>query len=191
MELLKERILKEARVLTGQVIRVDAFINQQIDPVLAQAIGGEFARRFADAGVTRVLTVEASGIAFGLTTALALGVPMVFAKKHVGSNQTGEMFMAPVRSYTHGGVNHLSVSRRFIQPGDRVLIVDDFMAMGEAARGLASIAEQAGASVAGVGIVIEKAFQPGGASLRAAGYRVESLARIASITEDGSIVLCE
>jgi xanthine phosphoribosyltransferase len=191
LELLKERILREARVLPGHVVLVDAFINQQIDPELAQAIGVEFARRFAGAGVTRVLTAEASGIAFGLTAALALGVPMVFARKHVGSNQTGEMLMAPVRSYTHGGVNHLTVSKRFILPGDRVLIVDDFMAMGEAARGLVSITEQAGATVAGVGIVIEKAFQPGGESLREAGYRVEALARIAAVKEDGSIILYE
>lgn len=188
MELLKQRIRRQGRALPGGVIQVDAFLNHQIDPMLADAIAEEFAGRFQGEHISKVLTVEASGIAFAVLVALRLQVPLVFAKKRPGSNQGGaEQYTAAVRSYTKGGVNTIGVSREYLSAADRVLVIDDFMAMGEAAEGLCSLIHQAGAALAGVGVVIEKGFQPGGDRLRAQGIRVESLARIRSIGPDGDI----
>lgn len=189
VEQLKARIAKNGVVLPGGVIKVDAFLNHQIDPLLADAIADEFARRFADGGVSKVLTIEASGIAFAILTALKLRVPLLFAKKQASRNlgQDG-LYTARVHSFTKDTDHTIVVNAQYLRPEDRVLVVDDFMAMGEAALGLCSLVEQAGASLAGVGIVIEKGFQPGGALLRAKGIRVESLAIIQEVTPEGTLV---
>ena len=186
MQLLKDKIRNQGIVLSDRVLKVDAFLNHQVDPVLMQAIGREFARRFAAAGVDKVLTIETSGIAPALMTALTLGVPMVFARKQHSLTLFDDLLTARVYSFTKQVESTIAVSARHLRAGERVLIVDDFLAHGQAARGLASIVEQAGARVAGIGIVIEKSFQPGRAELDKLGYRVESLARIASL--DGGTV---
>lgn len=181
MEPLKQKIRTQGVVLSEQVLKVDAFLNHQVDPVLMREIGAEFARRFADRDVDKVLTIEASGIAPALMTALALGVPMVFARKQRSLTLTEALLTARVYSFTKQVESTVAVAARHLASGERVLIVDDFLAHGQAARGLASIVEQAGAEVVGIGIVIEKSFQPGRAELDGLGYRVESLARIASL----------
>jgi xanthine phosphoribosyltransferase len=188
MNLLEERIRREGKLLPGGVVKVDSFLNHQIDPVLADTIADEFIRRFQDEKITKVLTIEASGIAFAVLVALKLKVPLVFAKKIPGRNQGSDSFYSSsVISFTKGVENTIRVSRKFLDEGDSVLVVDDFLAMGEACKGLCSIVEQAGAHLVGVGIVIEKGFQPGGENLRSCGIRVESLARIMDITEAGTI----
>lgn len=190
MRELEERILSQGRTAPGGVIRVDAFLNHQIDPQLAQMIGQEFARRFASEHVTKVLTIEASGIAFAVFAAQALHVPLVFAKKGRSRSQGQDgLYTADVRSFTRGTEQLISVSRQYLTADDRVLIIDDFLAMGEAVRGLMAIVDQSGARLCGVGIVIEKGFQPGGAELRARGVRLESLVIVDRIGEDGQIVL--
>ena len=186
MELLKQKIREQGSVLSAQVLKVDAFLNHQVDPLLMDEIGAELARRFVDEGVDKVLTIEASGIAPALMTALHLGVPMLFARKQQSLTLTGELFTARVYSFTKQVESTVAVAARYLGAGERVLIVDDFLAHGQAAQGLASIIEQAGARVAGIGIVIEKSFQPGRAELDRLGYRVESLARLASL--DGGTV---
>ncbi|THG74855.1 xanthine phosphoribosyltransferase [Pseudomonas sp. A-1] len=186
MELLKQKIREQGVVLSAQVLKVDAFLNHQVDPVLMQQVGVEFARRFAGQGIDKVLTIEASGIAPALMTALALGVPMLFARKQQSLTLGGELLTARVYSFTKQVESTIAVAASHLAAGERVLIVDDFLAHGQAARGLATIVEQAGARVAGIGIVIEKSFQPGRGELARLGYRVESLARIASL--DGGAV---
>lgn len=181
MEQLKQKIREQGVVLSEQVLKVDAFLNHQVDPVLMREIGAEFARRFAGARVDKVLTIESSGIAPALMTALALGVPMVFARKQQSLTLTDELLSARVYSFTKQVESTVVVAARHLAGGERVLIVDDFLAHGQAACGLARIVEQAGARVAGIGIVIEKAFQPGRGELERLGYRVEALARIASL----------
>jgi xanthine phosphoribosyltransferase len=181
MELLKQKIMKEGIVLSGQVLKVDSFLNHQMDPQLMMEMGREFARRFANEGVNRILTIESSGIAPAIMTALVMEVPMIFARKQKSLTLRDDIYVQEVFSFTKQEKNEITIAKKFIQPGDRVLIVDDFLAHGEAAFGLARIAEQAGAVVAGIGIVIEKSFQQGADKLSAAGYRVESLARIASL----------
>lgn len=186
MEQLKQKIREQGIVLSARVLKVDAFLNHQIDPLLMQQIGAEFARRFADQGIDKVLTVESSGIAPALMTALALGVPLVFARKQQSLTLTDDLLTARVYSFTKQVENTIAVSARHLKAGERVLIVDDFLAHGQAARGLSAIVQQAGARVAGIGIVIEKSFQPGRGELERLGYRVESLARIASL-EGGEV----
>ncbi|MDD3242366.1 MAG: xanthine phosphoribosyltransferase [Eubacteriales bacterium] len=182
MEELKQRIVEQGQVLPGGVIKVGDFLNHMIDAKLADKIAAEFVRRFDGVPVTKVLTVEASGIAFGVLTALRFGVPLVFAKKNRGTNSAGDdYYQAQVHSYTKNTDYAVTVSKKYICPEDHVLIVDDFLALGAAAQGLMHIVAQAGAQVSGVGIVIEKAYEPGGERLRAQGVRVESLARISSI----------
>lgn len=181
MELLKQKIMKEGIVLSGQVLKVDSFLNHQMDPQLMMELGKEFARRFRNDGVNRILTIESSGIAPAIMTALVMGVPMIFARKQKSLTLRDDIYVQEVFSFTKQEKNEITIAKKFIQPGDRVLILDDFLAHGEAAFGLARIAEQAGAVVAGIGIVIEKSFQQGAGKLAAAGYRVESLARIASL----------
>lgn len=181
MELLKQKIMNEGIVLSDQVLKVDSFLNHQMDPELMMEIGKEFARRFAEAGITRVLTIESSGIAPAIMAGLVMGVPMIFARKQKSLTLRDDIYVQKVYSFTKQESNEITVSKKYILPGDRVLIIDDFLAHGEAAFGLAKIAEQAGASVAGIGIVIEKSFQNGAEKLQAAGYRVESLARVASL----------
>lgn len=187
MELLKERIAREAKVLPGGVIKVGSFLNHMIDTDLAAAIGREFARIFAADGVTKILTIEASGIAYAVLAGVELKVPVVFAKKAVGRNTRGDdAYCCQVHSFTKDADASVSVSCEYLQPEDRVLIVDDFLAMGEAVLGLADLVRQSGATLVGAGILIEKAFQSGGQRLREAGIRVESLARISN-TEGGVI----
>lgn len=192
MEMLKHKVLKEGIVLSGQVLKVDSFLNHQMDPVLMREVGREFARLFAaeteQEPITKVLTIESSGIAPGIMTALELGVPMIFARKQKSLTLTEDIYVEKVYSYTKRETNEITVSRKFLERGDNVLIIDDFLANGEAAFGLARIVEQAGARVAGIGIMIEKAFQPGGRLLTEAGYRVESLVRVASL-DNGRITL--
>jgi len=181
MEQLKQQIRQHGIVLSEQVLKVDAFLNHQIDPLLMQQIGAEFARRFRDQGIDKVLTVEASGIAPALMTALALGVPMIFARKQQSLTLSGKLLSARVYSFTKQVESTIAISAQHLAAGERVLIVDDFLAHGQAALGLAAIVRQAGASLAGIGIVIEKAFQPGRAQLEKLGCRIESLARIDSL----------
>jgi xanthine phosphoribosyltransferase len=181
MELLKQKIINEGIVLSDQVLKVDSFLNHQMDPELMMEIGREFARRFEAAGVTRILTIESSGIAPAIMTALVMGVPMIFARKQKSLTLRDDIYIQKVFSFTKQESNEITVSKKYILPGDRVMIIDDFLAHGEAAFGLAKIVEQAGASVAGIGIVIEKSFQQGAEKLQAAGYRLESLARVASL----------
>ena len=181
MELLEERIKKDGVVLPGNVLKVNSFLNHQIDPQLMMTLGQEFARLFKDVGVTRVLTAEASGIAPGIMAAYCLGVPMVFARKKKPSTVTDAVYTAEVFSYTKQVTNTISVEAKFLDANDRILVIDDFLANGKASQALISIIKQAGATVAGLGIVIEKSFQGGRAELDAQGYRVESLARVKSL----------
>lgn len=190
MELLRQKVINEGIVLGPGVLKVDSFLNHQMDPFLMREVGREFTRRFAGEGITKVLTIESSGIAPGIMTALELEVPMIFARKQKSLTLTEDIYVEKVYSFTKKETNEITVSRKFISPGERVLIVDDFLANGEAAFGLARIVEQAGGSVAGIGIVIEKAFQPGNRLLKEAGYRVESLVRIASL-DDGVVGFVE
>lgn len=181
MELLRHKVINEGIVLEGQVLKVDSFLNHQMDPVLMQEIGKTFTSLFADTGVTTILTIESSGIAPGIMTALEFGVPLIFARKQKSLTLTEDIFVETVYSYTKKQSNDITVSKKFIHPGDRVLIIDDFLANGEAASGLARIVKQAGAEVVGIGIVIEKSFQPGAQLLIDEGYRLESLVRIRSL----------
>ncbi len=186
MELLKQKIKDEGKIIDEGILRVDSFLNHQIDPLLMQAMGQEFARRFAGEKITKVLTLEASGIAIAIMTALSLQVPLVFAKKKRPSTMSDEAYLGHVHSYTKDEDVDIMVSANFLSPQDRVLIIDDFLATGDAARGMMEIVRQSGATIVGIGIVIEKAFQDGGKSLRGDGIRIESLARIAKL-EHGQI----
>ncbi|WP_150272124.1 xanthine phosphoribosyltransferase [Paenibacillus tepidiphilus] len=190
MELLKQKVIREGIVLGQGVLKVDSFLNHQMDPFLMREVGREFTRRFAGEAVTKVLTIESSGIAPGIMTALELEVPLIFARKQKSLTLTEDIYVEQVYSFTKQVSNDITVAKKFIAPGERVLIVDDFLANGEAALGLARIVEQAGASVAGIGIVIEKSFQPGASRLKEAGYRVESLVRIAAL-ENGAVSFVE
>ena len=192
MELLKQRILKDGVVRgNNDVLKVDRFLNHQMDVGLFAEIGREFQGRFADCGVNKILTIEASGIGIACITAQFFHCPVVFAKKSKTKNIAGEVYHTRVVSYTHGNVSDVIVSKDFLGPEDRVLLIDDFLANGAALEGLIDIVRQAGATLVGAGIVIEKAFQPGGERLRAKGIRVESLARIASMSEEEGITFAD
>ncbi len=184
MQMMEEKILSEAQILPGGILKVGSFLNQQIDTVFLRAMGREIARLYGDCGVTKVLTIEASGIAIAAAAAMELDVPMLFAKKHRTSNVDGSVYSTVVHSFTHGMDYTVVVSRDYLLPSDTVLLVDDFLAVGAAMRGLVDLSHQAGAKVAGAAIAIEKAFQGGGDALRAEGVRVESLAVIESMTDD-------
>ena len=184
MDLLKNRILKDGIVKPGNVLKVDSFLNHQMDMHLLNEIGREFKRRFADAQITKVLTIESSGIAIACSVAREFDVPMLVAKKNKSVNLDGDMYVANVDSLTHKATQVI-VAKKFLNAGDRVLIVDDFLANGEALKGLISLVEQAGATLVGAGIAVEKAFQPGGELIRAMGVRVESLARVKAMSADG------
>ena len=181
---LEQRILTEGQVLPGEVLKVGSFLNQQIDTKLLKDMGNEIAGLFSQSNVTKVLTIESSGIALAYAAAVSLGVPMVFAKKHKSSNLAGNILTSKVFSYTHQQTYDIMVSGDYIKSGDNILIVDDFLAMGNALNGLIDIVGQAGASLAGCAIAIEKGFQGGGDALRAKGIRVESLAIIEKMTDD-------
>ncbi len=183
MDQLKERILAEGRITGTDCVRVDSFLNHQVDPALLAAIGREFANRFAADRVTRILTIEASGIAPALFTGLALSVPVVFAKKTPSRNQDESCYQALVHSFTRHSDSVIRVSRRFLSSGDRVLLIDDFLANGQALLGLAEIVAQAGAALVGAGVVIEKGFQEGGSLARDMGIRVEALVTISDLSQ--------
>ncbi|MGG2066318.1 xanthine phosphoribosyltransferase [Bacillus sp. S14(2024)] len=190
MKLLQEKIMREGKVLSDDVLKVDAFLNHQIDPVLMQEIGKEFAKRFKDEKITKIVTIESSGIAPAVMAALEFGVTVVFARKRKSLTLQDNMYIAKVYSYTKQETNEISISKQYIHEDDRVLIIDDFLANGQAALGLMNLVQQAGATVAGIGIVIEKAFQDGGSKLRESGVRVESLAEIASL-DNGTVRFVE
>ncbi|MFS0821440.1 xanthine phosphoribosyltransferase [Bacillus sp. 1P02SD] len=190
MKLLQQKILNEGTVLSDHVLKVDAFLNHQIDPQLMVEVGKEFARRFQNDRITKVLTLESSGIAPAMMAALELGVPVIFARKRKSLTLVNDLLTASVHSFTKKETNEISVSQKFLEPTDNVLIIDDFLANGQAALGLASIVELAGAKTAGIGIVIEKSFQDGGKLLRDKGFKVESLARIQSL-QDGKVTFLE
>ena len=181
---LEQRILTEGQVLPGEVLKVGSFLNQQIDTKLLKEMGDEVARLFSQSNVTKVLTIESSGIALAYAAAVSLGVPMVFAKKHKSSNLAGSILTSKVFSYTHQQTYDIMVSGDYIKNDDVILIVDDFLAMGNALNGLIDIVGQGGAKLAGCAIAIEKGFQGGGDALRAKGIRVESLAIIDKMTDD-------
>lgn len=176
MNFLEERIVKDGIVKEGNILKVDSFLNHQMDIALMEEIGKEFHKRFSDKPITKVLTIEASGIAIGYAAAKYFGVPLVFAKKAKSVNIDGDMYTAEVESFTHKNKNQVIVSKKFLSENDHVLIVDDFLANGCALQGLIAIAESAGATVDGIGIAIEKGFQIGGRIIRNLGYHLESLA---------------
>ena len=181
MELLKQRILTDGKVREGNVLKVNSFLNHQVDIDFVSEIGKEFFRLFDGKGVTKILTIEASGIAIAAITAGYFHVPLLFAKKSSSKNLDGDVYVADIESYTHGNTYTAVLERQFLTSADRVLIIDDFLATGNAQRGLLDITAQSGAAVAGIGIVIEKGFQGGGDALRAEGYPLQSLAIIDSM----------
>ena len=192
MNFLEERIAKDGIVKSGNVLKVDSFLNHQMDISLMEEIGKEFKRRFNGKTVTRVLTIEASGIGIAAFVAKEFGVPMVFAKKSKSVNIDGDMYVAEVESFTHKNRNQVIVSKKFLNADDHVLIIDDFLANGCALQGLIAIAEAAGATVEGLGIVIEKGFQIGGRVIRNLGYHLESLAIVDAMdAETGTIAFRE
>ena len=188
MKLLQEKIRRDGVVKPGNILKVDSFLNHQLDVLFLDKMGEEFYRRFKDENITKILTIEASGIAIASLTGLHFKVPVVFAKKSKSINLDGEMYVTNVESFTHKNVNNVIVAKKFLNPQDRILILDDFLATGNALVGLISLVEESGASVAGIGIAIEKGFQDGGKRIRDAGYRLESLAIIDSMNgETGEI----
>ncbi|ENV55171.1 MULTISPECIES: xanthine phosphoribosyltransferase [Acinetobacter] len=182
MYALEQKILNEGIVLSDQVLKVDAFLNHQIDPVLMQQIGKEFAARFKDTGITKIVTIEASGIAPAVMAGLELGVPVIFARKYQSLTLKDDLYRSKVFSFTKQVESTIAISNKHINAEDKVLVIDDFLANGQAALGLIDLIHQANADIVGVGIVIEKSFQPGRDLLLEKGYRVESLARVASLT---------
>ena len=187
MELLKRRIRTDGTVKGNDVLKVDSFLNHQMDVALFAEIGKEFQRRFAGCGVNKILTIAASGIGIACVTAQFFHCPVIFAKKSQTKNIAGEVYTTKVESFTHGRVYDVIVSKQYLGPGDKVLIIDDFLANGAALEGLIDLVGQSGAELAGAGIVIEKAFQPGGDRIRAKGVRVEALARVKSMSEETGV----
>jgi xanthine phosphoribosyltransferase len=187
MQLLKERIIKDGRLLNGNILKVDSFLNHQLDVELFNEIGKEFKKRFKDKNITKILTVEVSGIAIACITAQYFNVPVVFAKKHQGINMDSDSYESDVFSYTKKTAYKIKVAKRFIKPEDEILIIDDFLASGSAVSGLIDIINQANAKIAGVGIVIEKSFQQGRQIILEKGIQLESLAIIKAF-ENGQVV---
>ncbi len=187
MKLLEERIRKDGIVREGGVLKVDSFLNHQMDIALFREMGREFARLYAKSGVNKILTIEASGIGIACIAAEEFGCPVVFAKKNKTKNIAGDVWTSRVESFTHGKTYDIIVSKDFLHQGDRVLIIDDFLAMGSALAGLITLVNDSGAELVGAGIAIEKAFQPGGELIRSRGVRVESLARIAEMDPEKGI----
>ena len=183
MEILKERIRKEGKIKAGNVLKVDSFLNHQMDIELFSEIGKEFKRRFADAEINKILTIEASGIGISCVAAQSFHVPVIFAKKTQTRNIAGDVHTTKVQSYTHGRIYDIIVAKEFLGKGDKVLVIDDFLANGKALEGLIALVEEAGADLVGAGIVIEKGFQAGGDTLRGKGIRIESLAIVESMNE--------
>ena len=190
MRLLEDRIRKDGVVKGNDVLKVDKFLNHQMDVELFTEIGKEFQRLFEGEKITKILTIEASGIGIACVAAQCFGVPVLFAKKNKTKNIAGDVYTSKVESFTHGRVYDIIVSREFLRPEDRVLLIDDFLANGAALMGLIALVREAGATLIGAGICIEKAFQPGGQRIREMGVRVESLARVKSMSEENGIKFC-
>lgn len=188
MEELKEKILREGEAVSSTVLKVDSFLNHQIDPALMKRIGNEFANRFTNERITKILTIESSGISPAVMTGLALDIPVVFARKRKSLTLINDLYIAKVYSYTKQEMSEIAISQHFLHNDDKVLLIDDFLAHGQALRGLIDIVNQADASLIGAGIVIEKGFQAGGDKLRSEGFRIESLAIVDSLV-DGMIQL--
>ena len=192
MNCLEERITKDGIVKEGNILKVDSFLNHQMDVTLFDQMADEYMKRFEGKNINKILTIEASGIGIASIVALKFGVPVVFAKKSQSINLDGEMYTAEVESFTHKNINHVIVSKKFLTADDHVLIIDDFLANGCALQGLIQIVQQAGATVEGIGIAIEKGFQAGGQIIRNLGYQLESLAIVESMdAETGSVVFRE
>lgn len=183
MQLLKDRIRKDGKIKEGNVLKVDSFLNHQMDVKLFQQIGKEFKRRFADEEITKILTIEASGIGIACVAAEVFDVPVVFAKKTQTKNIAGDVYTTKVESFTHGRVYDIIVSKEFLGKGDKVLLIDDFLANGKALEGLAELVTKSGAELVGAGVVIEKGFQVGGDIIRSKGIHLESLAIVESMDE--------
>ena len=183
MQLLKDRIRKDGKIKEGNVLKVDSFLNHQMDVKLFQEIGKEFKRRFEGEEITKILTIEASGIGIACVAAEVFDVPVVFAKKTQTKNIAGDVYTTKVESFTHGRVYHIIVSREFLGKGDKVLLIDDFLANGKALEGLAELVKKSGAELVGAGVVIEKGFQVGGDIIRSKGIHLESLAIVESMDE--------
>ena len=183
MKQMEEKILSEGKVLPGEILKVGSFLNQNIDTTFLALMGNEIACLFADAQVTKILTIEASGIAIAAAAGMSMGVPVLFAKKHKTSNVDGTVYSTVVHSFTHGEDYHVMVSRDYLSSSDRVLLVDDFLASGNALRGLMDLCDQAGAELAGITVAIEKCFTGAGDAMRAQGLRVEALASIESMSD--------
>ena len=191
MKLLEEKIKKEGKVFEGDVLKVDRFLNHQIDVALISELGAEWKRLYEGTEINKILTIEASGIGIACIAALHFNVPVVFAKKTKTVNIASDVYTSKVESFTHKTTYDIIVSKEFLNSGDKVLIIDDFLANGKALEGLIALCEEAGATVAGIGIAVEKAHQPGGERIRSMGYRVESLARVKSMSVDGGIEFCD
>lgn len=189
MKLLEDRIRKDGVVVDDEILKVDRFLNHQMDVSLFMEMGKEWARLFGKENVTKILTIEASGIGIACVAAEQFGCPVIFAKKSKTRNINGEVYSTQVRSFTHGNVSTVIVSRQFLRPEDRVLLIDDFLANGAALEGLIELVHQSGATLVGAGIAVEKAFQSGGERIRSKGVRIESLARIRSM-KGGEIEFC-
>ena len=187
MRLLEERILKDGKVLPGGVLKVDSFLNHQMDVGLFMDLAQQWHEAFGNDNVNKILTIEASGIGLACIAGLVFGCPVVFAKKSKTKNLDGSLYKTTVESFTHGNTSDVIVSRDYLLPGDRVLLIDDFLANGAALEGLCDLVRQAEGTVVGAGIAVEKCFQPGGARLRGQGLRIESMARIKAMHDDGSI----
>ena len=188
MKFLEDRIRREGQIRPGNILKVDCFLNHQLDVTLLDEIGRAFYEKYKDRGITRILTIEASGIAIACMTARYFNVPVVFAKKAKSKNLDGDVYTSVVHSFTYGRDYDITLAKKFLGPQDTVLLVDDFLVVGKAMNGMLDICRQAGAHVAGIGIAIEKGFQSGGAALRQAGYDLTSLAIVDSMGDDGSIV---
>ncbi len=190
MQLLEERICKEGKIFAGDVLKVDSFLNHQMDVDFLCLLGKELYRLYANCGVNKILTIEASGIGIACLTAQFFHCPVLFAKKSKSSNLSDKLWASKVHSYTHNTDHDVVVSKSYLERGDRVLIIDDFLANGSALEALIDLCRQAGAEVVGAGIAIEKAYQDGGKKLRSRGVRIESLARIASMDPETGVKFC-
>lgn len=191
MNFLEERIVRDGQVRPGEILKVDSFLNHQLDVALLDEIGKTFYEKYKDRGITRILTIEASGIAIAMMTGRYFQVPVVFAKKAKSKNLDGELYTSKVHSYTYRKDYDITLSKKFLTSEDTVLLVDDFLAVGKAMNGLLDICRQAGARVGGIGIAIEKGFQHGGEKLRGEGLDVTSIAIVDSMGDDGSITFRE
>ncbi|MCI6960036.1 MAG: xanthine phosphoribosyltransferase [Oscillospiraceae bacterium] len=187
MQLLEERILQDGQVRPGNVLKVDCFLNHQLDIALLDEIGKAFYEVYKNDGINKILTIEASGIAIACMTARHFGVPVVFAKKAKSKNIDGDVYTSTVHSFTYGKDYDITLSKKFLGPEDKVLIVDDFLAVGKAMHGLLDVCKQSGATVGGIGIAIEKGFQPGGETLRSQGYKLTSLAIVDYMDDEGNL----